>query len=108
MVADVRIHMSDTETACTAVDQNRQRIREMSAIRAKQPMTKGKLGQKRGSHTAKGTKRYWSTIEVDAVEDSLMNFIKMGKMPGEKDGEMHCCFSPSASKQGSSMEMPES
>jgi hypothetical protein len=40
-------------------------------------------------------KRYWST-EEDAVEDSLMNFIRIGKTPGKQDCEKGIAASPQA------------
>ncbi|XP_028971714.2 uncharacterized protein LOC105010019 isoform X2 [Esox lucius] len=36
---------------------------------------------------AKGAKQKWSSTEVDAVEHSLMDFIRIGKTPGKQDCE---------------------
>lgn len=41
-------------------------------------------------------KRKWSMEEVNAVEESLMGFIQMGKTPGKPDCESCIAASPQA------------
>ncbi|XP_013886413.1 uncharacterized protein LOC106534350, partial [Austrofundulus limnaeus] len=45
------------------------------------------LREEQSEGGAKKTRRMWSKLEVDAVEKTLMSFIKSGKMPGKADCE---------------------
>nr|XP_029137256.1 uncharacterized protein LOC114921443 isoform X1 [Labrus bergylta] len=50
--------------------------------------TPQQLDNKQSPQRERKPKRMWSEEEVQAVEKSLMRFIRMGKTPGKKDCEM--------------------